>query len=176
MGGRGTPKKLDQEALWEYALRALSESAKSAAELKRKLSARAQSSADVTATMAKLREYGFADDQKFSEVFAASRLENRGFGSLRIRRELAAKRVAPVIAERAIEKTFAGVEERDLIDRFLEKKYRGKNLPEFLKEEKNLASAYRKLRNAGFTHGNSLSALKRYARQVEEWSEIPEDE
>jgi regulatory protein len=175
MAVRGKPKKLDGEALWEYALRVLGQRALSANELTQKLSKRSESAADVDAVMRKLREYGFADDAKFSEAFASSRLQNRGFGRFRVLRDLRSKRVSGKIAEAAVERTFAGTNERELIQRFLERKYRAKNLEEFLKEEKNLASVYRRLRTAGFSSGNSLSILKRYARQVDDWSPFEDD-
>lgn len=175
MAVRGKPKKLDAEALWEYALRVLGQRGYSANELKQKLSRRSESFADVTTVMGKLREYGFADDKKFSEAFATSRLQNRGFGRFRVLRDLRSKRVSGNVAEAAVEKTFAGTDERDLIQRFLERKYRAKNLEEFLKEEKNLASVYRRLRTAGFSSGNSLSILKRYTQKVEDWSGLEDD-
>jgi len=173
---RGKPKKLDAEALWGYALRALGQRAHSASELRQKLSRRAESAGDVNIAMEKLRDYGFADDQKFSEAFAASRLQNQGFGRFRVLRELQSKRVASTVAEDAIEKTFAGMEEQDLISRFLHKKYRGKDLTEFFKEEKNLASAYRRLRTAGFSSSCSLSVLRRYRQETPDWNEVEENE
>jgi regulatory protein len=176
MAVRGKPKKLDSGALWDYALRVLGQRAHSANELRQKLSKRSESAADVTAVMGKLREYGLTDDTKFSEAFASCRLQNRGFGRFRVLRDLRSKRVSGNIAEAAVEKTFAGTNEAELIQRFLERKYRGKKLEEFLKEEKNLASVYRRLRTAGFSSGNSLSILKRYARQVEDWSGLEEDQ
>ena len=173
---RGKPKKLNGGALWEYALRVLGQRAHSANELKQKLSRRSESEGDVAAVMAKLREYGFADDTKFSEAFASSRLQSQGFGRFRVLRDLRTKRVPGEVAEAAVEKTFAGTDERELIQRFLERKYRNKNLKAFLQEEKNLASVYRRLRTAGFSSGNSLSILKRYAQQVENWTPFEPDE
>jgi regulatory protein len=177
MATRRKPKKLDSEGLWQYALRALGQRAQSASELKFKLSQRAVSSADVNATMQKLREYGLTDDRKFSESFAASRLQNQGFGKFRVLKELRSRRVAADLATKAVEKTFADTAEEQLIERFLEKKYRGKDLSTFLQEEKNLAGAYRRLRTAGFSSTTSLSVLKRYARQIETLPDLPaEDE
>jgi regulatory protein len=176
MAVRGKPKKLNGEALWEYALRVLGQRAYSANELRQKLSTRSESAADVDGVMQKLREYGFADDTKFSEAFASARLQNRGFGRFRVLRDLRSKRVSGNIAEAAVKKTFAGTNERELIQRFLDRKYRSKNLEEFLREEKNLASVYRRLRTAGFSSGNSLSILKRYAQQVEDWTAFEGDE
>ena len=126
--------------------------------------------------MRRLREYGFTDDKKFSEAFASSRLEDRGFGRFRVLRDLRSKKIPGNIADAAVEKAFAGTEEMELIQRYLDRKYRGKKLEEFLKQEKNLASVYRRLRTAGFSSGNSLSILKRYAQQVEEWSGFEEEE
>lgn len=158
----GRAKKLDGEALWEYALRVLGRQAQSVSELERKLLKRAAEPSDVAATIAKLREYGMVDDCKFSEAFASARVENEAFGRLRVLRDLRLKRVPRKIAETAVEKAFSGVNEQDLLQRFLARKYRGKNLREFLKQEKNLASAYRRLRGAGFSSAGSLAALKQF--------------
>jgi len=125
--------------------------------------------------LTKLKEYGFADDEKFSETFSQSRLRNQGFGRSRVLRDLRSKKVPPKVAEQAIEKTFAGTSEADLIDNFLTRKYRTTDLTVFLKEEKNLASVYRKLRLAGFTSNAVVAALKRHAKQTADW-EISDEE
>jgi len=176
MAARAKPKKLDEDGLWSYALRALGQRAHSANELKQKLAQRAQSPGVLSATLAKLREYGFTDDAKFSEAFAARRLQNEGFGRYRVLRDLRSRRVAPALAEQAVEKAFSGTDEQDLIQQFLTRKYRGKDLTSFLSEEKNLASAYRRLRTAGFSSGRVLSVLKRYTRKAEDWSELEAEE
>jgi regulatory protein len=174
----GVRKKapLDENSLWEYALRALRQRAHSSGEIKQKLAKRADSPNTLNAVMTKLREYGLADDHKFSEAFASARLQNRGFGRFRVLQDLRAKRVAPAVAEGAVNKTFAGTDEQQLIDQFLSRKYRAVDLKQFLQEDKNLASAYRRLRTAGFSSGGSLAALKRYSRQAEDWSEPEETE
>ena len=168
-------QKLDGEGLWNYALRVLGTRAHSLFELRGKLLKRAESAAVLDQTLAKLRDYGFADDQKFSETFASSRLQNEGFGRQRVLRDLRAKRVPDSVAGKAVEQTFASVDERQLIDQFLARKYRAKHLPDFLKEQKNLASAYRRLRLAGFGHGPAMEALKRHASPLEEWDPPDED-
>jgi regulatory protein len=167
-----TPKKLGIEALWEYALRVLARRAHSTAELRQKLARRAASSTDVGATLAKLRDYGLADDKRFSEAFAASRLQNEGFGRLRVLRDLRAKSVPATVAEEAVQKAFADINERELIERFLQRKYRGKNLPELLREPKHLAGAYRRLRMAGFSSAGAVAALKRYSEATEDLSAL----
>jgi regulatory protein len=82
-------------------------------------------------------------------------------------RDLRQRRVAPALAEQAAERAYKETQEPDLIEAFLKRKYRGKRLGEFLREEKNLASAFRRLRYAGFSAGASIRVLKRYADQPE---------
>ncbi len=176
MGVRGQPKKLDGPGLWECALRMLGQRAHSANELRQKLLRRAQSMADLDTTMVKLRDYGLTDDKKFSEAFASTRLQNRGLGRLRVLRELRSKQVPSTIAEKAVEKTFAGTDEADLIQHYLKRKYRGKDLALLLQEEKRFAGVYRRLRTAGFSSSASISVLKQYGKYAEDWNEVEEEE
>jgi regulatory protein len=176
METRRAPATLDGDKLWEYALRLLAQRPNSSSEIRQKLARRAESPNAVNAVLNKLREYGFADDQKFSEAYAAARLQNQGFGRMRILRDLRSKRVAASLAHNAIEKTFAGIDEIQLARNFIDRKYRGKNLPEMFADPKHLASAYRRLRLAGFTSGAAISALKSYSKQADELQDFPDDE
>jgi regulatory protein len=171
---KARPKKLDAEQLWEYALSALGRRAQSKAELRRKLASRAENLSDVASVLEKLSNYQLADDSKFSEAFASSRLQNQGLGRFRVLRDLRAKQVPERIAAEAVEKTYADTNEAELISEFLRRKYRNTELRVFLKEPKNMSSAYRRLRMAGFRSGPSLDALKRYASLPEDWSEPDE--
>ncbi len=53
---------------------------------------------------------------------------------------------------------------------------RSRPIGALLMEEKNLASAYRRLRTAGFSSGNSIQVLKRYAAEAERLEEMEEPE
>jgi regulatory protein len=172
---RSKPKKYDADALWNYALRALGQRSHSAHQIRQKLAARAENPGVLQEVLVKLREYGFADDAAFSETFASSRLNNQGFGKQRVLRDLQAKRVSSTVAGKAVERAFEGVDERELAMQFLQRKYRGKDLPEFLKEEKNLASAFRKLRTAGFSTNVALSVLKERSARSDDWEPPEED-
>src|SRR5438067_1565298 len=103
MAGRGKPKKLNTEQLWDYALALLGRRAQSAAELRRKLFNRADSPQSLSNVMSKLADYQMADDTKFSEAFASSRLQNKGLGRVRVMRDLRAKQVPERIASAAVE-------------------------------------------------------------------------
>jgi regulatory protein len=175
MAERKEPAKLDANGLWDYALRVLARRPHSVSELKTKLGRRAQSPADLTQTLAKLREYGLTNDRKFSEAFASARLQNQGYGRFRVLRDLRARRVAPEVAEDAVSKTFKETDELELIGQYLDRKYRGRNLPEMLQDENTLASIYRRLRLAGFSSSNTLTVLRRYKQDIADVNEEAEE-
>jgi regulatory protein len=87
-----------------------------------------------------------------------------------------ARRIAPAVARQAVDAAFEGVDETAMIQAFLERKYRGKDLGALLQDQKHLASAFRKLRAAGFSTGNSIRVLKRYAAEAERLEELEEGE
>ncbi|HXF28014.1 MAG TPA: regulatory protein RecX [Bryobacteraceae bacterium] len=160
-------KRLDAEGLMIYGLRLLGGRALTLGELRDRLRRRAAEPADVEEILRKLKEQGYLDDRRFAESFAAARVENQGLGQSRVLRDLRARRVAPNIAEKAVANAFEGKDETVLIEAFLRRKYRSVVLHEFLAEEKNLASAFRRLRYAGFSSGNSIRVLKRFASKPE---------
>ncbi len=161
------PKLLGEAALFDYALKTLGARAQSTAELRIKLRRKAEKLGDADKVIARLKEYGYLNDSLFAEQYAARRLENEGFGRARVLSGLRAKRVAPALAERAVNAAFAATDELDLISQFLARKYRNKPLAEVLADPKGLAAAYRKLRLAGFSSGNSLRVLKQHAGNEE---------
>jgi regulatory protein len=169
-------KLLDQEALMNCALRLLGGRAYSTGELREKLRRRAERAESVDAVLGKLKEAGYLDDRRFAENYAAARLENQGFGKMRVLRDLRQHRVAPKLAEQVIERTFQSTDESELIEAFLKRKFRGKELGPFLADEKNLAAAFRRLRYAGFSAGASILVLKRYANRAEELDAMETEE
>jgi len=169
-------KLLDQDALMNYALRLLGGRGYSMGELREKMQQRAEHRESVDQVLRKLKEAGYVDDRKFAENYAAARLENQGFGKMRVLRDLRQRRVAPQLAEQVAERTFQSTDETELIEAFLKRKFRGKQLGPFLKEPKNLATAYRRLRYAGFSSGASIRVLKRYSQQADELDGLETDE
>ena len=170
------PKTLDRDALMEYAGRALAARAQSVSELRTRLKRRAERVEDVEAVIAYLKESGYANDQRFAGSFADWRLENQGMGKARVMRDLMARRVAPAVAKAAVEAAYKDSDEGALIEAFLVRKYRGKDLGALLKDPNELASAYRKLRTAGFAGGTSIRVLKRYAAEAEQLEDMSEDQ
>ncbi len=161
------PRLLDADGLWELALKALGARACSAGELRQKLRARATNLEDVDATLARLKEYRYLDDRRFAENYAAARLENQRLGKNRVTQELRRRRVAPSLAEAAVEKTYGQTDEVALIEEFIRRKYRSTSPGDLFQDDKQLASGYRRLVRAGFNSGNAIRVLKRFAAHPE---------
>ena len=170
--GAKRAKLLDRDQLMEYAQRVLAMRAYSIGDLKQKLRTRAQDVADVDAVLSVLKQAGALNDRKFADSFATARQTNQGFGQNRVLRDLMVRKVPSTVAKEAVREAYAETNELDLIAQFLERKFRGKDLRVFLAEEKNLASAYRRLRTAGYSSSNSIQVLKRYASRAEEIEEV----
>jgi regulatory protein len=173
------PKLLDLNGLMEYAARTLSIRAQTTSELREKLRRRAERREDVDEILGKLKEAGYLNDERFAEAFASWRRDNDGFGKTRVLRDLLVRRVAPAVAKKAADSAYAEADETGLIEQYLARKYRGKNLGALMSaenpdKEKHLASAYRKLRTAGFSVGNSIRVLKRYAAEADRLEEMEE--
>ncbi len=165
------PKLLDHEGLLQYAARALTSRGLSLNELRDRLKRRAAQKDDVAEVLAKLKEAGFLNDRRLADSIAGWRRDNQGLGKTRVMRDLMTRRIAPAVARAAADQAYSGVDEIVLIENFLQRKYRGKNLGELLADQKYLASAFRKLRLAGFSAGNSIRVLKRYAAEADHLSE-----
>ena len=155
--------KLDENGLWNYALGALGRRALASGELRVRLQRRAASADLIPVVLARLKEYGYLDDRRFAETYATARKENQGLGSMRVVRDLRARRVAPALAEQAVKRAYAGSDETELVEEYLKRKFRGRDLASYLAEEKHLASAFRKLRYAGFGAGVAIRVLRRFS-------------
>ena len=151
-----------------FAGRTLARRALSLNELRARLRQRAQRPDDVEEVISRLKQAGLLNDRQFADSFARGRKENQGFGKARVMRDLMARRVAPAVAKQAAEATYAEADEVELIENFLERKYRGRALAELLAQENKLAAVYRRLRTAGFSASNSLRVLNRYNRRADE--------
>jgi regulatory protein len=168
-------KPLDLEGLMSYAARALSARAYSISELQTRLKKRAARQADVNEVLDRLKRGGVLNDRRLASSFAEWRRENQGMGKQRVMRDLMNRRVAPAVAREAVDAAYEGADEPAMILAFLERKFRGKDLGALLQDQKHLASAFRKLRGAGFSTGNSIRVLKKYAAEAEQIEEIDDD-
>jgi regulatory protein len=176
--GRLPKPRLAAGALWEYAVKTLAARAHSTGDLRRKLVQKAEHAADVEDAISRLREYGYLNDRRFAESYAGFRLENQGLGKSRVLRDLREKKVSSPLAEGAVNRIYQNVDEMELIDTFIRRRFHPKKpLPEALEDPSQLASAYRKLIRAGFSASNVIQALRRIAKRQDllEGFEPPEE-
>ncbi len=160
-------KPLDAARLWDYALRTLGGRAQSSGELREKLRARAERGEDVDATLERLKEYGYLNDRRFAESFATARLENEGLGKTRVLADLSRRRVAPGLAQETVGKVYAGSDDQALAEDYVRRKFRSAAREGLFQDEKEMASAYRRLVRAGFRPGTVVTVLKKFARNPE---------
>ena len=158
------PRTLDSEGLWNYALLVLGRRAHSTGELREKLRRRAARLEDVDEVLQRLKGIGYLDDRRFAETFATSRLSNERFGRTRVLQDLRGRRVAPALAEKAVGEVYRDVDETVLIEEWIRRKYRLAPREALFQEDKDMASAYRRLIRAGFRSSEILRVLKRFAR------------
>src|SRR5580658_6456757 len=169
-------RKLASEELFEYAVKCLGVRAYSIGDLKSKLRMRAANPSDVDDRIGRLKDIGYLNDQRFAENYAVARVENEGFGRMRVLNDLRSRRVSGQMAEQAVEHAIGDKSEAELIDAFIERRMHSVAAGGPIEDERKLAAAYRKLRRAGFTSGPILAALKRIAARPEELEEPPEEE
>ena len=157
-------RHLDSDGLWAYALRILGAKAYSVAEMRDKLNRRAERTEDVEGILARLKESQYLDDRRFAETYASARLANERFGKTRVLQDLRHRRVTGSMAEKTVTSVYQDVDESALIEDFIRRKYRTADRETLFQEEKDLASAYRRLARAGFRTGEIVRVLKKFAR------------
>ncbi len=172
------PRLLSGPKLLEYALRVLTARAVSTGELREKLRRRAERASDIDETLVRLKDYGYLNDRRFAEGFAASRLSNDKFGRVRVLRDLRQRRVAPALAEATVRQVYQDVNEQALIEEWIRRKYRLADRDGLFHDDKDLAKAYARLLRAGFRTGEIVTALKKFAKNPEllDSFEPPEEE
>ena len=162
-----SPKRIDSEKLLQYAVKSLAARAQSVAELRAKLVLRAEQPQDVEAVLARLREYGYLNEQRFAENYVLARRDTDGLGRTRVLMDLRKRRVAPQVAESTVQAAYQDTDEAALIETFLRRKYRRADRETLFQSDSELASAYGRLRRAGFSSAASVRVLKRFAKNPE---------
>jgi len=167
MFSRARPRKLDTEdELYDVALRALMRRAHSVHEMKQKLARRTDNELLVRVVMARLKENGQLDDERYAQQFTRNRTQSRKQGKFRIARDLRARGVADNQIDAAIEDAAATTDTVAMVRQRIERKmrsYRGEM------DERKIASIYGSLLRAGFPSDVVRKELKNLTRE-----EVPE--
>jgi regulatory protein len=99
--------------------------------------------------LAKLKEYGYLDDERFAFGFASYRVRQKPVGRQRLARDLQTKKVPKETADAALELVYQETPEEELIQRAIEKRIRLRGRPTTRQETKSL---YDHLLRLGFTY------------------------
>ena len=161
---------LDESALREFAVRSLGRTMRSEAELRRLMRAKVERPdrqhdpglAKINNVIARLKEYGYLDDQVFAETYTRLRQENQKFGQRRVRQELNQKGIAAQTITDTIDARYADISEEALARQHLERKRISQPM-----NEKETARVMRRLVTAGF----STTVIYKILRQ---WN-VPEE-
>lgn len=112
---------------------------RSVAELReRLLEGRGATEFIVDTVIERLREYGYLDDARFAQSYAALRVQQRPIGRQRLQRDLWLKKIDKTTIDAALDQVFAATPEAEMIDRAIEKRIRLRGLPKNRAEAKKL--------------------------------------
>ena len=157
---------LDENALHEYAVKALGRRMRTIAELTRLMRAKVEAApsgqAKIDSVLARLKEYGYIDDAGYAATYTKLRQENSSLGKRRVRQDLSIKGVQPELITQTLDAAYADVDEEALARRHLERKRVKKPA-----NEKEAARVMRMLVRAGFSTGTIFKILKSWDVQDE---------
>src|SRR6476469_7025829 len=121
-------RKLETEnQLYEYEVGALGRRMRSVAELKRLLRQRVEAETEIGQTLVelvvrRLKDNGYLNDAKFAAAYSAFRRDNEKYGRRRIITDLKVKGVAGEVLEKAVNDSFAEVDEEKQAREYLRRK------------------------------------------------------
>ncbi len=167
------PRQLDsEEELYDVALRALMRRAHSVQEIQKKLSRYTRNELLVRVVLARLKENGQLNDERFAQQFARNRTQSRRQGWFRIQRELRARGVADSAIQSALAESSGEADQPAMVRQRIERKlksFRGEI------DEKKIASIYGSLLRAGFPADLIRRELKRLTSEEVPEADSPEN-
>jgi regulatory protein len=171
-------KKLDTESeLYDVALRALMRRPHSVNEMQKLLKRRASSDLLAQVVLARLKENGSLNDDRYAKQFTRQRTEIRRQGKFRIARDLRARGVPDTQIQSAIEESADESAERAAIRHRIDRKLK-LTLSKYGSREisdKKIASLYRSLLAAGFPSDAIRRELKSLTAEEVPAIEDPQD-
>ena len=124
---------------FERAIKLLAAKPRSVAELReRLLRGKNSDEATVETVIARLREYGYLNDERFAFSYAQYKVKQKPVGRRRLERDLKFKKVDSGVANEALEMVFAETPEEQLIEQAIAKRLRIRGKPKNRVETKSL--------------------------------------
>ncbi|MBV9928243.1 MAG: RecX family transcriptional regulator [Acidobacteria bacterium] len=164
------PRVIDQEKARERtvqrAVKLLAAKPRSVEELRERLLEKQWTDeAAVEYALAKLKEYGYLDDERFAFGFASYKVRQKPVGRQRLARDLQTKKVSKETAEAALELVYQETPEEELIARAIEKRIRLRGRPATRQETKSL---YDHLLRLGFSYDLIIRKVREISDATEE--------
>ncbi len=155
------PAFLNENGLYDYAVKALGRHMRTEVELRRLMHTRVEPTehgeAMIHTVIARLKGHGYLNDAAFAETYARLRQENEKLGSRRVRQDLKLKGVKADLVEETLDARYGATDEEALARQHLERKRIKK--PE---NEKETARVMRRLVTAGFSTGVIYKILRNW--------------
>ena len=124
---------------FQHAVKLLAAKSRSIGELRERLLERPQTNeTTVEAVIARLREYGYLDDQRYAVGYASLKVRQRPVGRARLERDLLFRKVSSDVAAEALDQVFTETSEAELLDRAIAKRLRLRGQPTTRAEAKKL--------------------------------------
>ena len=124
---------------FERAVKLLAAKPRSVAELRERLLRGKNTNEEIVETViARLREYGYLNDERFAFGYASYKVKQKPVGRRRLERDLKFKKVESSVANEALEMVFAETPEEQLIDQAIAKRLRIRGRPKNRAEAKSL--------------------------------------
>ena len=124
---------------FERAVKLLAARPRSVAELRERLLRGKNTNEEIVETViARLREYGYLNDERFAFSYASYKVKQKPVGRRRLERDLKFKKVDSDVANEALEMVFNETPEEQLIDQAIAKRLRIRGKPKNRLEAKSL--------------------------------------
>ena len=144
------------------ALKMLARRELSEAQLRQRLLRRQHDEDAIDAAIARLKADRSLDDERVAGAIARSETGLKKRGRYRVTRQIEAAGIAPSIARRVVEETFAAIDGDGLLTEALARRLRGRAR---IEDEKEFSRLYRYLVAQGFEPDRVLTLLRTYNRE-----------
>lgn len=160
----------DPNALYEYAIGALSRKMRTVAELKRLLRNRCREEEIISSVIVRLKDHKYLSDSAYATAYSAFRRDNQKFGRRRVITDLKTKGVHGEVIEKAVDEAYAGVNELTLARAFLKRKRLRKPA-----DNRETARIFRALLRAGFGVSIAIKVLRNWDVEDEVLAALEEE-
>ena len=130
----------------------------SEAQVRQRLSRRAESQASIDEAVARLKAERSIDDERVAGAIARTQTSVRGRGKRRVLQQIEAAGIAKSVAARAVDEAFQDVDADALLSASLSKRLRGR---ERIADDREFQRLYRYLLTQGFDTDRILAHLRK---------------